>query len=186
MKRLFCMIVGLSALLFPLCSSYGRLSEADKLWLMVPQDLPDSLFAGYQPQKNNGGKLFFFKKTKTSLSGFSAVFEQKLSHAQKGTVSYTVQVSYAQNETDARALYGNYLTIEERLKNFVKKTDPLKFAADDVLLIQSDSILYLTLRKNLILYFVQIDNCTVDLEAVKRIIMKKIDFIEHHAALFRT
>jgi hypothetical protein len=186
MKRLFCMIVGLSALLFVMCSSKGNLSEADKLWLMTPQDFPDSLFAGYLPQKNNGGKLFFFKKTKTSLSGFSAVFEQKLAHARKGTVLYTVQVSYAQNETDARALYGNYLTIEERLKNFVKKTDPRKFAVDDVLLIQSDSILYLTLRKNLILYFVQIDNCAVDLEEVKSIILKKIDFIERHAALFRT
>lgn len=184
MKRLFCKTAGLSALLLFMCS--GGLSEADKQWLLLPQDLPDSLFSGYTPQKNNGGKLFFFKKTKTSLSGFSAVFEQKLSHAQKGTVLYTVQVSYARNETDARALYGNYLTIEERLKNFVKKADPRKFAVDDVLLIQSDRILYLTLRKNLILYFVQIDNCAVDLEAIKNIVLTKIGFIERNAALFKT
>ena len=97
-----------------------------------------------------------------------------------------MQVSYARNETDARALYGNYLTIEERLKKFVKKAEPRLFAVDDVLLIQSDSILYLTLRKNLILYFVQIDNCAVDLETVKGVILKKIGFIERHAALFRT
>ena len=104
MKRYICIISAISLGLFFLCSSYGTLSEADKQWLLLPQDLPDTLFSGYLPQKNSGGKLFFFKKTKTSLSGFSAVFEQKLTHARKGTVLYTVQVSYARNETDARAL----------------------------------------------------------------------------------
>jgi hypothetical protein len=186
MKRLSGMIYALSTGLFFLCASYSTLSEADKLWLLLPQDLPDTLFAGYLPQKNNGGKPFFFKKTKTSLSGFSAVFEQKLTHAQKGTVLYTVQVSYARNETDARALYGNYLTVEERFKNLVKKAEPANFAADDVLLIHSDRVLYLTIRKNLILYFIQIDNCSVGLEPVKREILRKIEFIERHAAAFRT
>ncbi|MBN2036751.1 MAG: hypothetical protein JW768_08430 [Chitinispirillaceae bacterium] len=186
MKRLSGIISALSTGLFLLCSSYGTLSEADKPWLLLPQDLPDTLFAGYLPQKNSGGRPFFFKKTKTSLSGFSAVFEQKLTHAQKGTVLYTVQVSYARNETDARALYGNYLTVEERFKNHVKKAEPSDFAADDVLLIHSDRVLYLTIRKNLILYFIQIDNCSVDLEPVKREILRKIDFIERHAAAFRT
>jgi hypothetical protein len=186
MKRFFCMTAALSALLFFLCSSYGTLSETDKQWLLLPQDLPDTLFSGYLPIKNNGGRLFFFKKTKTSLSGFSAVFEQKLAHAKKGTASYTVQVSYARNETDARALYGNYLTIEERLGRFVKKTEPRQFAVDNVLLIQSDRTLYLALRKNRILYFLQIDNCAVDLQVVKSEILKKIDFIERHAADFRT
>jgi hypothetical protein len=186
MKRLFCMTAALPALLFVVCSSYGTLSEADKLWLLLPVDLPDSLFSGYVPQKNNNGRLFFFKKTKTSLSGFSAVFEQKLAHPKKGTASYTVQVSYARNETDARALYGNYLTIEERLKNFVKKAEPRQFAVDNVVLIQSDRTLYLALRKNRILYFIQIDNCAVDLKAVKGEILKKIDFIEQHAADFKT
>jgi hypothetical protein len=186
MKQLFCMIAAFSFLSFFLCSSYGTLSETDKQWLLLPQDLPDTLFSGYLPQKNSGGKLFFFNKTKTSLSGFSAVFQQKLTHAHKGTVLYTVQVSYARNETDARALYGNYLTIEERLKNFVKKAEPRLFAVDNVLLIQSDRILYLTLRKNRILYFVQIENIAVDLLAVKREILRKIDFIERHSSDFRT
>lgn len=186
MKHYFRMISALSMGLFFLCSSYSTLSEADKLWLLLPQDLPDTLFSGYLPQKNSGGKLFFFKKTKTSLSGFSAVFEQKLTHPQKGTVLYTVQVSYARNETDARALYGNYLTVEERFKNHVKKTKPADFAVDDVLLIHSDRVLYLTIRKNRILYFIQIDNCSVDLEPVKREILKKIEFIERHAVVFRT
>jgi hypothetical protein len=186
MKRFFGLISVLSTGLFFLCSSYGTLSEADKLWLLLPQDLPDTLFSGYLPQKNSGGKLFFFKKTKTSLSGFSAVFEQKLTHPQKGTVLFTVQVSYARNETDARALYGNYLTVEERFKNLVKKTRPEDFTVDDVLLIHSDRVIYLTLRKNRILYFLQIDNCSVDLEPVKGEILSKIKFIERHAAAFRT
>lgn len=185
MKHIFLVTTGVCALLFFLCSSYGTLSESDKQWLLLPQEL-DTIFSGFQPQKNNGGRLFFFKKTKTSLSGFSAVFEQKLSHAHKGTVLYTVQVSYARNETDSRALYGNYLTVEERFKNLVKKAEPANFAADDVLLIHSDRVLYLTIRKNLILYFIQIDNCSVGLEPVKREILRKIEFIERHAAAFRT
>jgi len=186
MKRLFGMIVALSAVLFFLCSSYGKPCEADKQWLLLPQDLTDSLFSGYLPQKNSRGQLFFFKKTKTSLSGFSAVFEQKLENSRKGTILYTVQVSYARTEVDARALYGNYLTVEEKLKNFVKKADPKRFNVDDVLLIQSDRLLYLTLRKNLILYFVQIENCAIDLEMIKSKILQKIAFIERHAAAFRT
>jgi len=186
MKGLFGMIVALSALLFFLCSSYGKPSEADKQWLLVPQEFTDSLFSGYLPQKNSRGQPFFFKKTKTSLSGFSAVFEQKLEHARKGTILYTVQVSYARTEVDARALYGNYLTVEENLKDFVKKAEPKRFNVDDVLLIQSDRLLYLTLRKNLILYFVQIENCAIDLEMIKGKILQKIAFIERHAAAFRT
>jgi hypothetical protein len=186
MKRLVCITAAASALLIVLCSSYGRISENDKRWLLMPEDLPDTVFAGYLPQKNSGGKFFFFNKTKTSLSGFSAVFQQSLVHPQKGTAIFTVQVSYARNETDARALYGNYLTVEERLKYFVKKADPRQFAADDVLLIQSDVTLYLTLRKKCVLYFVQIDNCAVDLQAVKSEVRNKIGFIERHAADFQT
>ena len=186
MKRLSGMIVIVTTLHFFLCSWYDKLSESDKQWLLVPQDLTDSLFSGYVPQKDSRGRPFFFKKTKTSLSGFSAVFEQKLKRARKGTVLYTVQVSYARTEVDARALYGNYLTVEEKLKNSVIKTDPKRFDADDVLLIQSDRLLYLTIRKKLILYFVQIENCAIDLEMIKGKILQKIDFIECHAAAFRT
>jgi hypothetical protein len=187
MKPFICMIAAVSlALFFSLCSSSDTLSEADKQWLLVPQDLPDSLFSGYLPQNNSLGRPFFFKKTKTSLSGFSAVFEQKLMHAQRGTVVFTVQVSYARNEVDARALYGNYLTIEEKLKGFVKKADPKRFAVDDILLIQSDRLLYLAVRKNLILYFVQIENRAVNLETVTKKILQKMYYIERHAAAFRT
>lgn len=185
MKRNIKTVSALSAWIFIMCA-YGRISESDRQWLLLPQNLPDSVFSGYVPQKTGGSGLYFFKKTKTSLSGFSAVFEQKLHHPRRGTASYTVQVSYARNETDARALYGNYLTVEERLKNHVRKADPSKFAADDVLLIHSDSTLYLTIRKNLILYFIQIDNCAVDLEPFKSEILKRIEFIEEHAEDFRT
>jgi hypothetical protein len=185
MQRCSVLIAVLSACFCLLCSS-GMLSEAEKGWLLLPQDLPDTLFSGYLPQKNSGGRQYFFKKTKTSLSGFSAVFEQKLAHPRKGTASYTVQVSYARNETDARALYGNYLTIEERLKNHVQKAAPADFNADDVLLIHSDRVLYLTVRKKCILYFIQIDNCSVDPEAVKKEMMRKIEFIERHAGAFST
>ncbi|MBN1127621.1 MAG: hypothetical protein JXA71_01450 [Chitinispirillaceae bacterium] len=175
----------LSAALLLVCS-YGKISESDRQWLLLPDDLGDTLFSGYVPQKTGGGGLYFYKKTKTSLSGFSAVFEQQLSHPEKGTASYTVQVSYARNETDARALYGNYLTVEERLKDHVKKAEAPKFGVDDVLLIHSDSTLYMTIRKNRILYFIQIDNCAVDVEPVKKVILRKIGFIEGHASDFRT
>ncbi len=161
-------------------------SEADKQWMILPRDLPDSLFNGYVPQKNSRGLPYFFNKTKTSLSGFSAVFEQKLTHARKRTVSFTAQVTYARTEIDARAFYGTYLTVDENFKNFVKKAEPKHFGVDDVLLIQSDSLLYLTLRKNLVVYFIQIENCGIDCEMIKNIILEKIDFIERHAGEFKT
>jgi len=186
MKRLCCIIVALSVVLCVHCSLHPEVSKADKQWMMMPQDLPDSLFTGYVPKKNSRGLPFFFNKTKTSLSGFSAVFEQKLVHARNDTVSFTAQVTYARTDVDARAFYGNYLAIEDKFKNFVKKTEPKRFGADEVLLIQSDSMFSLVLRKNLILYFVQIENCAVDGELVKNKILQKIDFIERHAGKFKT
>jgi hypothetical protein len=186
MKKLFIMIFSVFGLCLPLCSSDDNISEADKRWLLVPQELPDTLIAGYTPQKNSRGREYFYKKTKTSLSGFSGVFAQKLINAKKDLISFTVQVSYARSDIDARALYGNYLTIEEKNKKYVRKVDPKHFEADDAVLIQSDNLLYLTLRKNRIVYFVQIENCTVTAETIKTKIFEKIRFIENHASLFRT
>ena len=186
MNKIFIITLMVFVLCLSFCSSGDNIAEADKLWLLVPQELPDSLVAGYTPQKNSRGQQYFYKKTKTSLSGFSGVFVQKLIHAQKNPISFTVQVSYARTDIDARALYGNYLTIEEKNKKYVQKVDPKHFEADDAVLIQSDSLLYLTLRKNLIVYFVQIENCTIAAETIKSKILQKIHYIETHSSLFRT
>jgi hypothetical protein len=186
MKRFYCGIISLSIVLCIHCSLHPEVSKADKQWMLMPQDLPDSLFTGYVPAKNSRGQPFFFNKTKTSLSGFSAVFEQKLVRARNDTVSFTAQVTYARTDVDARAFYGNYLAIEDKYNKFVKKTEPKRFGADEVLLIQSDRMFSLVLRKNLILYFVQIENRAVDCETVKNKILQKIDFIERHAGSFKT
>ena len=71
-------------------------------------------------------------------------------------------------------------------KKYVQKVDPKHFEADDAVLIQSDSLLYLTLRKNLIVYFVQIENCIITAETIKSKILQKMHFIETHSSLFRT
>ena len=186
MKTAWGSIAALAAIVFFACSQNSTVSPSDKAWLFVPQDLPDSVVAGFVPQKNSMQKPLFFKKTNPSLSGFSAVFVQKLADAKKRTISFTCQVSYARSETDARAFFSPYLAIDSRMNAFVKKADAKHFGADDVLLIQSDSLLYLALRKQLIIYFVQIENLRVDVEAVKDIIAKKISYLEAHADEFRT
>jgi hypothetical protein len=168
------------------CSPNATVPDADRQWLLTPQDLPASLLDGYVPEKNHQRHTLFYKKTKTSISGFSAVFGQQLAHAQKTPVSFTVQVSYARTETDARVLYGTYLTVEEKYGKLLKKTAPRDFGVDDALLLQSPAFLYLALRKNLIVYFVQIENCPIDLEMIKSKVAAKIHFLEQHAGEFKT
>jgi len=183
-KTLALVFPSLMALFFS-CMHGSKLPDADKQWLVVPQDFP-AVFEGYSPKKATHNQLYFFQKTRTALSGFSAVFGQQLAKPGCPVVSYTVQVSYCRNPNDARTTLGLYYTIEERLNKYVVKTDAAKFGADDVLLIQSDSILYLALRKGLIVYFIQIEGLKLDLAPVKEKIFRKIEFMQNNPAEFRT
>lgn len=185
-KRSCTIITVLFAVNFFFCSTNATVPEADKRWLLLPQDLPSPLLAGYAPKKMTHGQLLFYKKTKTSLSGFSAVFQQQMERAQKKPVSFTVQVSYARTVTDAKALFGTYLTVEEKYGKLFKKTAPADFGVNDVLLLKSPDFLYLALRKNLVVYFVQIENCALDLEMIKGKVAEKMLLIEQHAGEFKT
>jgi hypothetical protein len=167
------------------CVSGKKLPEADKQWLLVPQDFP-AVFSGYSPKKGTHGQPYFYKKTRTALSGFSAVYGQQLARAGSPVVSFTSQVSYCRNPNDAKTTVGWYFTIEDRLNKFVVKTDAAKFGTDDVLLIQSDAIFYLAVRKGLVVYFVQIEGVKMDLALVKEKIFEKIEFIQKNPGEFRT
>jgi hypothetical protein len=184
--KLVCVILStLLAVNFFFCSPNATVPEPDKQWLLLPQDLAPVL-AGYTPQKNSLRHELFYKKTKTSLSGFSAVFGQQLVREGKIPITFTVQVSYGRSETDAKATFGTYLTVEEKYGKFLKKTAAKDFGADDALLLQSPLFLYLALRKNLVVYFVQIENCAVDLEMIKNKIAEKMMYLENHSEEFKT
>jgi hypothetical protein len=185
--KLVCGILSMIvAVNFFFCSPNATVPETDKQWLLLPQDLPAQLLAGYAPQKNSQRHDLFYKKTKTSLSGFSAVFGQQLVHEGKIPVTFTVQVSYGRSETDAKATFGTYLTVEEKYGKFLKKTSPKDFGADDALLLQSPLFLYLALRKNLVVYFVQIENCPINLEMIKSKVAEKMMYLESHSEEFKT
>ena len=184
-KSALLLIAGFAVSLMISCISGSKLPEPDKQWLLLPQDFP-AVFKGYSPKKATHRQLYFYKKTRTALSGFSAVYGQQLAKPGCPVVTYTVQVSYCRNPNDAKTTVGWYYTIEERLNKLVVKTDAVKFGADDVLLIQSDTILYLALRKGLVVYFVQIEGVKMDLAQVKEKIFRKIEFIQKNPAEFRT
>ena len=77
MKNFFIIILSAFGLCLPLCSSDDKISEADKLWLFLPQELPEFLVTGYAPQKNSRSRNIFIKKLKLPCRDFR-VFVQKL------------------------------------------------------------------------------------------------------------
>jgi hypothetical protein len=165
------------------CATSPKLSESDRMWLLLPQDF-SGLFNGCTPVKATHNQMFFYSKKQAPLTGFSARYLQQFSTGAGATVTFTSQTAWLATANDAEKTMAGYFSIETKNAPFVKKIVPSEFGADDAILVQSDSLLYLAERKGLIVYFVQIDGLKANLDEVKNALAAKIGFMEKHPELF--
>lgn len=186
MKRIpVFLLLGMIPALVTTCGTVPKLPPADREWLLLPDDLPD-VFAGYAPKPGTHKQLYFYKKAQTALSGFSAVYSQQFVNAAGNVADYTAQVSYCRTRSDAETVMRGLYVIEAKNRDFVKRADTAEYGVDDVLLLQSETLLYLALRKELIVYFVQIDNARAGIETVREAVVRKLRFLKSHPEAFRT
>lgn len=185
-KKILLVIPILVTTLFFSCTQDSNLPEPEKQWLLVPQEFSGTLFAGYSPKKATHGQTYFYKKTGPRFRAFPPCTPSSLLTAAARPSTLRPKYRIAGTSMTRKRPSAGTTRSRKRTKKILKSVDAQQFGADDVLLLQSESLFYLALRKGLVVYFLQIENVKVDLEPIKEKIFEKIRFIENNTRLFRT